>query len=466
MRPLFVRFFRRLVVAATLVASLVAPARSSAQAPAAATQPADTRLPNNPADYVPQVILPLLHTPQVQAELGIEGAKLAQLEQLFATVDGDWWRARNLPPAEQRAAITKVEKAVKTWLTGALPRERLVRLADLERRAQGGRVLLREDVAEVVGLEPAQQEKLLAAARATESAAAALGRVFQTGGGQGDLEKAALLAARERELKLPGDLLSEEQQKEWRRLVGAPFDTVTLDRIYPMAPELAPSATWINAKPLALAGLRGKVVILHFYAFECVNCQRNLPIYAEWHRAFADKGVVVIGVQTPETQAEQDSVKVIAAAKAAHLHEFVEALPDGYDAKVGERGLKLSGGEKQRVAIARAFAVSPQVLVLDEPFGALDAITKEELQEELLKIWNTHQCTVLMITHDIDEALFLADRLVMMTNGPAAGIGEVLSIDFPRPRNREEIMEDPSYYELRNNALDFLYNRFAHDDDA
>jgi thiol-disulfide isomerase/thioredoxin len=319
MRPLSLRFLRRLVVAATLVASLVAPARSIAQPPAAPAKPADTRLPNNPAAYVPQVILPLLHTPQVQAELGIEGAKLGQLEQLFATVDGDWWRARNLPPAEQRAAITKVEKAVKTWLTGALSRERLVRLADLERRAQGGRVLLREDVAEVVGLEPAQQEKLLAAARATESAAAALGRVFQTGGGQGDLEKAALLAARERELKLPGDLLSEEQQKEWRRLVGAPFDTVTLDRIYPMAPEIAPSATWINAKPLALAGLRGKVVILHFYAFECVNCQRNLPIYAEWHRAFADKGVVVIGVQTPETEAEKDSGKVIAAAKEAGI---------------------------------------------------------------------------------------------------------------------------------------------------
>ena len=319
MRPLSLRFLRGLVVAATLVASLVAPARSGAQAPAAATQPAAPSLPFNPATYVPQVILPLLHTPQVQAELGIEGAKLGQLEQLFATVDGDWWRARNLPPAEQRAAITKVEKAVKTWLTGALAREKLLRLADLERRAQGGRVLLREDVAEVVGLEPAQQEKLLAAARATESAAAALGRVFQTGGGQGDLEKAALLAARERELKLPGDLLSEEQQKEWRRLVGAPFDTVTLDRIYPMAPELAPSDTWINAKPLSLAALRGKIVILHFYAFECVNCQRNLPIYAEWHRAFADKGVVVIGVQTPETEAEKDSGKVIAAAKEAGI---------------------------------------------------------------------------------------------------------------------------------------------------
>jgi bicarbonate transport system ATP-binding protein len=125
---------------------------------------------------------------------------------------------------------------------------------------------------------------------------------------------------------------------------------------------------------------------------------------------------------------------------------------------------QISGGMKQRVAIARALAIRPEVLILDEPFGALDAITKEELQEELLKIWNTQKCTVLMITHDIDEALFLADRLVMMTNGPAAGIGEVMAIDFPRPRKREDIMEDPRYYELRNRALDFLYNRFAHDD--
>jgi len=310
--------FRLGLVRAAVLIALVAPARSNAQDPAAATKPA-APLPFNPATYVPQVILPLLHTPQVQAEIGIEGAKLAQLEQLFAQVDGDWWRARNLPPVQQRAAITKVEKVVKTWLTESLPREKLLRLADLERRAQGGRVLLREDVAEVVGLEPAQQEKLLAAARATESAAAALGRVFQSGGGQGDLEKAALLAARERELKLPGDLLSEEQQKEWRRIVGSPFDTVTLDRIYPMAPEPAPSDTWINSEPLSLAALRGKVVILHFYAFECVNCQRNLPIYAEWHRAFADKGVVVIGVQTPETEAEKDSGKVIAAAKEAGI---------------------------------------------------------------------------------------------------------------------------------------------------
>ncbi|MFM7600980.1 MAG: nitrate ABC transporter ATP-binding protein [Pseudanabaena sp.] len=125
---------------------------------------------------------------------------------------------------------------------------------------------------------------------------------------------------------------------------------------------------------------------------------------------------------------------------------------------------QISGGMKQRVSIARALSIRPELLILDEPFGALDAITKEELQEELLQIWTEHRCTVLMITHDIDEALFLADRLVMMTNGPAANIGEIMRIPFARPRDRAQIMEDPLYYDLRNTALDFLYNRFAHDE--
>jgi nitrate ABC transporter ATP-binding subunit len=124
----------------------------------------------------------------------------------------------------------------------------------------------------------------------------------------------------------------------------------------------------------------------------------------------------------------------------------------------------LSGGMKQRVCIARALALRPKVLILDEPFGALDPITREELQEELLKIWQDHKITVLMITHDIDEALFLADRVVMMTNGPAAQIGEIMTVPFARPRERSRIMEDPRFYELRNEALDFLYHRYAHDD--
>ncbi len=119
---------------------------------------------------------------------------------------------------------------------------------------------------------------------------------------------------------------------------------------------------------------------------------------------------------------------------------------------------QLSGGMRQRVAIARAFCLKPEVMILDEPFGALDAITKEEMQEEVSQIAMDHGCTVLMVTHDIDECLFLADRLVMMTEGPAAGIGEILEIPFDRPRDREQILEDPRYYDLRNRALEFLYS--------
>ena len=151
------------------------------------------------------------------------------------------------------------------------------------------------------------------------------------------------------------------------------------------------------------------------------------------------------------------------AEKRAIVREHLAMV--GLTEAAQKKPSQISGGMKQRVAIARALAIRPQLLILDEPFGALDAITKEELQEELLQIWSEHQVTVLMITHDIDEALFLADKLVMMTNGPAANIGEVLEIPFSRPRNRRRIMENPEYYNLRNYTLDFLYRRCAHVDE-
>ncbi len=169
-----------------------------------------------------------------------------------------------------------------------------------------------------------------------------------------------------------------------------------------------------------------------------------------WLSAFENIYLAVDAVHPKFTKAE----------KIARVRENLALV--GLTVAADKKPDQLSGGMKQRVAIARALSIRPEVLILDEPFGALDALTKEELQEELLKIWNERRCTVLMITHDIDEALFLADRLVMMTNGPAAQIGEVLTIPFSRPRDRTRIMEDPHYYELRNHALDFLYRRFAH----
>ncbi len=123
---------------------------------------------------------------------------------------------------------------------------------------------------------------------------------------------------------------------------------------------------------------------------------------------------------------------------------------------------EISGGMKQRVGIARALAMEPKVLLMDEPFGALDALTRAKLQDELLSIVQKTQSTVVMVTHDVDEAVLLSDKIVMMTNGPSATIGEVLSVDLPRPRNRVELAEDANYVHYRKAVIDFLYTRQGH----
>ena len=123
---------------------------------------------------------------------------------------------------------------------------------------------------------------------------------------------------------------------------------------------------------------------------------------------------------------------------------------------------EISGGMKQRVGIARALSMEPQVLLMDEPFGALDALTRAKLQDELLEIVARTKSTVVMVTHDVDEAVLLSDKIVMMTNGPAATIGEVLTVDLPRPRNRVQLAEDPRYINCRKAVIDFLYTRQGH----
>ncbi len=127
-----------------------------------------------------------------------------------------------------------------------------------------------------------------------------------------------------------------------------------------------------------------------------------------------------------------------------------------------KRPHEISGGMKQRVGIARALAMEPKVLLMDEPFGALDALTRAKLQDELLKIVARTHSTVVMVTHDVDEAVLLSDRIVMMTNGPAATIGEILRVELPRPRDRVELTEDSRYVHYRKEVLDFLYTRHGH----
>ncbi|GLX86416.1 nitrate ABC transporter ATP-binding protein [Thalassotalea loyana] len=120
---------------------------------------------------------------------------------------------------------------------------------------------------------------------------------------------------------------------------------------------------------------------------------------------------------------------------------------------------EISGGMKQRVGIARALAMQPEVLLMDEPFGALDALTRAHMQDSLMEIQNELNNTVIMITHDVDEAVLLSDRIVMMTNGPSATIGEILFVDLPRPRNRVELAQDPLYNDYRSQVLSFLYEK-------
>ena len=120
---------------------------------------------------------------------------------------------------------------------------------------------------------------------------------------------------------------------------------------------------------------------------------------------------------------------------------------------------ELSGGMRQRVSIARAFATSPKLLLLDEPFGALDALTRGVIQDELIKIWSETQQTVFMITHDVDEAILLADRILLMSNGPRARVAESVEINIERPRNRGNIIDNPAYYKIRNYLVHFLVSR-------
>jgi nitrate/nitrite transport system ATP-binding protein len=153
----------------------------------------------------------------------------------------------------------------------------------------------------------------------------------------------------------------------------------------------------------------------------------------------------VFGAKETKAQLKQRTEDALALVNMSHASQ--------------KRPNEISGGMKQRVGIARALAMEPKVLLMDEPFGALDALTRAHLQDELLKIVARTQSTVVMVTHDVDEAVLLSDRIVMMTNGPAATIGEILDVPLARPRNRVELAEDPTYMHCRKAVLDFLYTR-------
>lgn len=168
------------------------------------------------------------------------------------------------------------------------------------------------------------------------------------------------------------------------------------------------------------------------------------PSLMPWMTALQN---VMLGVNQVFPHATKQQRKDIAKY---YLHKV------GLDGAFDKKAQELSQGMQQRVGIARAFAIKPQVLLLDEPFGMLDSLTRGELQDILIEIWNKEKITAVMITHDVDEAIFLADRVVMMTSGPRAKIGDILNIDFERPRTRKSVLEHDDYYAYRKHLIDFL----------
>ena len=168
-----------------------------------------------------------------------------------------------------------------------------------------------------------------------------------------------------------------------------------------------------------------------------LTCFENVHLAVE--RVF---GAIESKAQLAQRTSEALSLVHLSHAEHKHPHE-------------------ISGGMKQRVGIARALSMQPKVLLMDEPFGALDALTRAHLQDELMKIVAATQSTVVMVTHDVDEAVLLSDRIVMMTNGPAATIGEILEVDLDKPRNRLALANDARYHKLRGQVLEFLYQKQA-----
>ncbi len=189
-------------------------------------------------------------------------------------------------------------------------------------------------------------------------------------------------------------------------------------------------------REIAAPGPERAVVFQNHSLLPWLNCYEN--VYLAVERVFGS-----------ETKVQQEA-RTYAALELVGLSHAVEKRPN-----------EISGGMKQRVGIARALAMEPKVLLLDEPFGALDALTRAGLQDELMRIMQKSGATAVMVTHDVDEAVLLSDKIVMMTNGPSAGIGEILEVDLPYPRKRLELAENVQYNHLRSEVLKFLYERHA-----
>lgn len=264
----------------------------------------------------PAVLLQMIRDDAVHEELGLTQTQTERLHAELVRVDAHWWPGRNLPDSERRSQLERLTARLHERLRGILRPEQTERLTQLERQALGTRMLLTDDVAETLELTAPQRTRLTETFLETDRLAAELSKQPRSGEATDSHASRKFEKRKDQEREQIQTVLSTSQRARIRSLTGDPFDFARVKRTLPIAPEFSTEgATWLQGNPMTLADLRGKVVAIQFYAFQCINCQRNFPLYQAWHRDYADEGLVIIGIQTPETAAERDVDRVATAIK-------------------------------------------------------------------------------------------------------------------------------------------------------
>jgi thiol-disulfide isomerase/thioredoxin len=259
----------------------------------------------------------LIHEPAVERELRLSPAKSRDFRRLLDECDAGFFPLRNRPPEEAAKGVTEAMAQLTKKLQVLLSEPQFRRLTEIQTRQQGTAALLRPGLSSRLDYTPKQAEELEQAVSETLAKTKELEKRAADGEPREPLEK-QYTAIKQDELKKVTRILSAAQKSNWQKSLGRDFDLSKLGQARFKAPELVDSGEWLNSeKPLTLESLAGKVVVLHFYAFGCINCIRNFPTYVGWQERFLGKDVVIIGIHTPETAAEQDSASVRAKADGA-----------------------------------------------------------------------------------------------------------------------------------------------------
>ncbi|MDC0267819.1 redoxin domain-containing protein [bacterium] len=263
---------------------------------------------------VPRTLLNIVHSIEGQREMGIPQEAQGAFDTFLRKPDAEWMKVRVRPEMEQLPVIAKAERLVVEEVALRFGQKSLARLHQLELQAQGSRAFLRPEVVDYLNLTPFQTNRLHALFEQTERAALVAREAFKQSSPDQRLATNQHARLRANETKATRLILTPEQRARYRKALGPTRNTKRFDRIYAQAPELIDSGAWLEDRPIRLSDLRGKVVLLHFYAFQCHNCQANYGIYNNWERRLKEKGVEIIGIQTPETPAEAVPAKVRADA--------------------------------------------------------------------------------------------------------------------------------------------------------